>query len=215
MEKMKSSIDFDLFIEKKSGARQSSDLKPTVRLLTTNNRFQISKLGTQMLGVKVKDSIKFWENPNATSINDKFFIAQVPEGTPGASTLTKSNSANAAVEDVDMCFNYSGIWGNILQGFEGKDASAEALVESGLVIKSITKKGAVAYRATKNVIFTLKPVGEAVIKGITYNMFALIDFTEVEANLQTIENTDPEDSDDATEDTDSDVTDLDFETPID
>ena len=187
---MKSIFDFDALVEKKSGTRQTTDLNPTLRLLTTNNRFQLNKLATQAMGVEVGDYVRIWENPAATTINEKFFIAQVPENTPGAAALTKANSANAATKDFDMCFNYSGTWGNMLQGFEGKDAAAEALVDSGLVIKTTTKAGAAAYRASKNIIFDLVDQGDQVIKSVSYHLFLLTNFTEVEANLKGIEGTD-------------------------
>lgn len=207
---MKSIFDFDALIEKKSGTRQTTDLNPTLRLLTTNNRFQLNKLATQAMGVSVGDCVRIWENPSAESINEKFFIAQVPETTPGAAALTKANSANAATKDVDMCFNYSGTWGNMLQGFAGKDASAEALVESGLVVKSVTKTGVSVYRAAKNVIFNLEALGEQKIKGVTYNLFALTSFAEVEANLKGLDSSsnDAENSSDAPED---DVDNVDYD----
>ena len=170
-----------------TGIKASNDTEPTITLLGIPNKFQLNRLATALMGLKVGDRIRIIAG-ESDDINTKFYIAKTAVTDATGAKISKANSSNPAKEGIDMTFNYSGIWGILLQG----DASAvelgyEALIAKGLVIKGETKGGGNdKYRSTVNVKLTLEAVGTHEIDGVEFELFALTSYVKTEKTADEI-----------------------------
>jgi hypothetical protein len=164
-----------------TGIKASNDTEPTLTLLGIPNKFQLNRLATALMGLKVGDRIRIIA-AESDDINTKFYIAKTADTDATGAKISKANSQNPAKEGIDMTFNYSGIWGILLQG----EASAvelgyEALIAKGLVIAGVTKGGGNdKYRSTVNVKLTLESVGKYPIDGVEFDLFALTAYAKTE-----------------------------------
>lgn len=178
---MKSS-KFDLgklnLVAVQTGVKGSNDVEPTLTLQGIPNKFQLNRLATKLIGLKVKDRVNIFNNKDAKDINEKYFLAKVAKDGKLGAKVNRSNSTTKLEEGIDMAFNYSGVWGVCLQGDpNAAELGYEALEAKGLVVSGKTSGGKGRWRSAIDVKFTVEEAGTAEIDGVTYELFALTNYT--------------------------------------
>jgi hypothetical protein len=160
-----------------TGTKASNDTVPTITLLGIPNKFQLNRLATKELDLSIGDRVRIFDNKQAASLDERFFIAKTTVEDPASAKIGKANSGNKAESGVDMTFNYAGVWSALVQGeVDAVELGPDALVEKGCMIKGTTAGGREKYRATKTIKLEIQLVGDAEIEGVTYKVYVMTNF---------------------------------------
>jgi hypothetical protein len=171
-----------------TGTKASNDTVPTVTLLGIPNKFQLNRLATKALDLNIGDRIRIFDNKNAESLDERYFIAKTSVEDPASAKIGRANSGNKASSGVDMTFNYAGVWSSLVQGeVDAVELGYDALAEKDCVIKGTTTGGREKYRATKTIKLEIVEVGEAEIEGVTYKVHVMTNFKSTDKTPEELE----------------------------
>lgn len=160
-----------------TGTKASNDTVPTVTVLGIPNKFHINRLATVMMGLTIKDRVRIFDNKEAESLDERYFIAKTSQDDPASAKLGKANSGNKSETGIDMSFNYSGVWSILVQGkHDAVEMGYDALVASGVVVKGATSSGREKYRAASAIKLEVVYAGTATIDEIEYEVYALTNY---------------------------------------
>lgn len=157
-----------------TGTKASNDVIPTITVLGIPNKFNLNRLATDLMGLRVGNRVKMFDLDKDgvdNAIDERFFIAKASDTDNTAAKVAASNSAVKSESGVDMAFNYAGIWSCLVQGEQGAiELGYEAMCEKDVVVKGETSGNNVRYRSAYAVKLEVQPVGPAVIEDVEYEM---------------------------------------------
>ena len=161
-----------------TGTKASNDTVPTITVLNIPNKFQLNRLATDLMGLKVEDRVRIFQFSADADLNERYFIAKTSADDLSAAKTAASNSATKAKSGIDMAFSYSGVWSVLIQNEVGAtELGYEAMVEKGCVVKGETSGNNVRYRSANAVKLEVQEVGPAVIEGVEYErVFVLTNY---------------------------------------
>lgn len=161
MKEAKFSASLNLVVAK-AGKKVPTSVRPELIVLPTVNRFSINSLASEAMKLESGDKITLLVNTEAESFDEKFFITR----GFGEDAATLAATGKAKGYGRVLTFNYSGIWGQMLQNdVEAGDAGPDYLVELGIVEKRQTPQGKTSYTALRKVIFEIQSMGEQDLGG--------------------------------------------------
>lgn len=168
-----------------TGTKASNDTAPTLTVLGIPNKFQLNRLATDLMGLKVEDRVKIFEFNKDENFNQRYFIAKADKNDTSAAKVAASNSQVKATSGIDMAFNYSGVWSCLVQGEVGStELGYDAMVEKGCVVKGVTTGNKVRYRAAVSIKLDVQEVGPASIDGVDYGMvYVLTNYRSSEKSI--------------------------------
>lgn len=133
----KSQFNFSNLRKAVKGQKVSNDIRPEIMTGTAINKFTMNGSASQIIGLADGDYLMLFENPDATGMDDKYFVAKTvsDEGAKVASAQHSKGTGRP------LTFNFSGIWSKMLQcEVDALTLGMDALVEKGLMKEVETQK---------------------------------------------------------------------------
>lgn len=143
----------------KTNVRPSSDDKPYLRLSETPGRFTLNGLATKMMELKAGDTVSFFENKNADSIDGWFFIGKAD----GDNVAKAYSPTKAKGEGVTLSIVQAGTYSRIVQlDTEANEVGHAILAEKGIFTSrpSKTNPNKKNYSSLRTLQYELVEAGE-------------------------------------------------------
>lgn len=160
----------------------SNETTAQLVLTPTFDNFSINGLASKLMKVEHGNHVSIIRDPEATDINEKYALAVVKDADIDKIRVAKVAAVNAVPGfGKTLNFRFSGIYGAMVLGDVTKDGvSKAALVEAGLVKKTLTPSDKDAYTLVNKLTFDL---GEEITftnaKGIELRVYPLVNRTVV------------------------------------
>lgn len=171
------SMNFGNLTIARPGTKVSGAGYPELITGTGMNKFTLNGQASALMNLATGNTISILVNPEATSINDMYFLT---EGIAGnESKLASVNKAEGVGRVLN--FNYSGVYSRMLQGTtDAVELSPEGLVNKGLATKRTTEGGNSSYTALKRYSFRVSEGVEVEVNGTEMVVYPLVDAKEVD-----------------------------------